>query len=78
MPDTLLEQYQAFFRSHELNGAPMKAPPPDSSTLRFAVTRIIAYADAVERLGPLQAHQLQYLHGIKDAAAHILRHALTC
>lgn len=77
MPRDLFERYHAFFRSHELNGAPTKAPPVDPATPRVYAAQIITYTLAVERIGGLEPQQLKYLCDIRDAATHILRHVVT-
>ena len=77
MPGDLLERYQAFFRSHELDGTSTRAPAVDPATPRVYAAQIITHTLAVERLGGLQPQQLKYLGAIRDAATHILSHVLT-
>ena len=72
MSDVILDDYRAFFRTHELNGTPARLPSYPY-TLRVPVNCIIVYADAVKNLGPLNGRQLDYLHGIIETAQHLLR-----
>lgn len=67
-----LEDYRAFFRTHEVSGTPARKPDLRPYERRVPLNAIIAAVDAVKEFGPLNDQQRSFLRLIHDTARGLL------